>query len=135
MSNTKTNIYSEKKEKRSNQMVNKIISNKRKTRVRKKLKKSSSDRMRLSVFRSSKHIYAQIIDDISGVTIAYASTLEKSSSNLGSNISSASKVGSEIAKKAIKAGINEVFFDRGSYKYHGRVKALAENAREAGLKF
>ena len=91
------NLYSEKKEKRSNQMVNKIVSNKRKARVRKKLKKSSS--------------------------------------GLGSNISSASKVGSEIAKKAIKAGINEVFFDRGSYKYHGRVKALAENAREAGLKF
>ena len=116
-------------------MVNKIVSNKRKARVRKKLKKSSSDRMRLSVFRSSKHIYAQIIDDTSGVTIASASTLEKSSSILGSNISSASKVGSEIAKKAIKAGVNEVFFDRGSYKYHGRFKALAEHAREAGLKF
>ena len=129
------NLYSEKKEKRSNQMVNKIVSNKRKARVRKKLKKFSSDRMRLSIFRSSKHIYAQIIDDTSGTTIVAASTLEKSSSGLGSNISSASKVGSEIAKKAIKAGINEVFFDRGSYKYHGRVKALAENAREAGLKF
>ena len=129
------NLYSEKKEKRSNQMVNKIVSNKRKARVRKKLKKFSSDRMRLSIFRSSKHIYAQIIDDTSGTTIVAASTLEKSSSGLGSNISSASKVGSEIAKKAIKAGVNEVFFDRGSYKYHGRVKALAENAREAGLKF
>lgn len=116
-------------------MVNKIVSNKRKARVRKKLKKSSADKMRLSVFRSSKHIYAQVIDDTSGVTIASASTLEKSSSSLGSNISSASKVGSEIAEKAIKAGVNEVFFDRGSYKYHGRVKALAENAREAGLKF
>ena len=116
-------------------MVNKIISNKRKARVRKKLKKSSSDKMRLSVFRSAKHIYAQIIDDSSGNTVASASTLEKSSSGLGSNISSASKVGSEIAKKAIDAGVKEVFFDRGSYKYHGRVKALAENAREAGLKF
>ena len=116
-------------------MVNKIISNKRKARVRKKLKKSSSDKMRLSVFRSARHIYAQIIDDSSGITVASASTLEKSSSGLGSNISSASKVGSEIAKKAIDAGIKEVFFDRGSYKYHGRVKALAENAREAGLKF
>ncbi len=116
-------------------MVNKIISNKRKSRVRKKLKKSSSDKMRLSVFRSAKHIYAQIIDDSSGITVASASTLEKSSSGLGSNISSASKVGSEIAKKAIDAGVKEVFFDRGSYKYHGRVKALAENAREAGLKF
>ena len=116
-------------------MVNKIISNKRKSRVRKKLKKSSSDKMRLSVFRSAKHIYAQIIDDSSGITVASASTLEKSSSGLGSNISSASKVGSEIAKKAIDAGVKEVFFDRGSYKYHGRVKALAENARDAGLKF
>ena len=116
-------------------MVNKIISNKRKARVRKKLKKSSSDKMRLSVFRSAKHIYAQIIDDSSGITVASASTLEKSSSGLGSNISSASKVGSEIAKKAIDAGVKEVFFDRGSYKYHGRVKALAENAREAGVKF
>ena len=116
-------------------MVNKIISNKRKARVRKKLKKSSSDKMRLSVFRSAKHIYAQIIDDSSGITVASASTLEKSSSGLGSNISSASKVGSEIAKKAIDAGVKEVFFDRGSYKYHGRVKALAENARETGLKF
>ena len=81
-------------------MVNKIVSNKRKARVRKKLKKFSSDRMRLSVFRSSKHIYAQIIDDTSGITIASASTLEKSSSKLGSNVSSASKVGSEIAKKS-----------------------------------
>ena len=116
-------------------MVNKIISNKRKARVRKKLKKSSSDKMRLSVFRAAKHIYAQIIDDSSGITVASASTLEKSSSGLGSNISSASKVGSEIAKKAIDAGVKEVFFDRGSYKYHGRVKALAENARDAGLKF
>ena len=116
-------------------MVNKIISNKRKARVRKKLKKSSSDKMRLSVFRSAKHIYAQIIDDSSGITVASASTIENSSSGLGSNISSASKVGSEIAKKAIDAGVKEVFFDRGSYKYHGRVKALAENAREAGLKF
>ena len=116
-------------------MVNKIISNKRKARVRKKLKKSSSDKMRLSVFRSAKHIYAQIIDDSSGITVVSASTLEKSYSGLGSNISSASKVGSEIAKKAIDAGVKEVFFDRGSYKYHGRVKALAENAREAGLKF
>lgn len=135
MLNIRTNLYLEKKEKRSSQMVNKIISNKRKARVRKKLKKSSSDKMRLSVFRSAKHIYAQIIDDSSGITVVSASTLEKSSPGLGSNISSASKVGSEIAKKAIDAGVKEVFFDRGSYKYHGRVKALAENAREAGLKF
>ena len=116
-------------------MVNKIISNKRKARVRKKLKKSSSDKMRLSVFRSAKHIYAQIIDDSSGITVASASTLENSSSGLGSNISSASKVGSEIAKKAIDAGVKEVFFDRGSYKYHGRIKIFAETLRKNGLKF
>ena len=129
------NIFLEKKEKRSNKMSNIIDSKKRKIRVRKKLKKSSSERMRLSVFRSSKHIYAQIIDDRSGLTVASASSLEKSSSKIGSNISSASKVGLEIAKKGIEAGVKEVFFDRGCYKYHGRVKALADNAREAGLKF
>ena len=108
----------------------------KKFRVSNKVKKvSSNDRFRLSISRSSKNISAQIIDDSSGITVVSASTLEKSSPGLGSNISSASKVGSEIAKKAIDAGVKEVFFDRGSYKYHGRVKALAENAREAGLKF
>ena len=116
-------------------MVSRVEIEKRKVRVRNKLKKSSSDRMRLSVFRSSKHIYAQVIDDNNGVTVASASSLEKSSSSLGSNIESASRVGSDIAKKAIKAGVKEVYFDRGCYKYHGRVKALADNAREAGLKF
>ena len=116
-------------------MVSRVEIKKRKVRVRNKLKKSSSDRMRLSVFWSSKHIYAQVIDDNTGVTLASASSLEKSSSSLGSNVESASKVGSDIAKKAIKAGVSEVYFDRGSYKYHGRVKALADNAREAGLKF
>ena len=90
-------------------MVNKIISNKRKARVRKKLKKSSSDKMRLSVFRSAKHIYAQIIDDSSGITVVSASTLEKSSSGLGSNISSASKVGSEIAKKLLMLVLRKFF--------------------------
>ena len=116
-------------------MVTKLEILKRKTRVRKKLKKSSSDKLRLSVFRSLKHIYAQVIDDANGITVVSASSLEKASSSLGSNIESASKVGSEIAKKAIKAGVKEVYFDRGCYKYHGRVKALADNAREAGLKF
>ena len=115
-------------------MTNKSIQRQRRAR-RGRSKVRSLEINRLTVYRSNKHIYAQIIDDTSGVTIASASTLEKSSSSLGSNISSASKVVSEIAEKAIKAGVNEVFFDRGSYKYHGRVKALAENAREAGLKF
>jgi large subunit ribosomal protein L18 len=116
-------------------MVTRLEIEKRKTRVRNKLKKSASDRMRLSVFRSSKHIYAQVIDDTKGITVVSASSLEKSSPSLGSNIDSASKVGSEIAKKAIKAGVKEVYFDRGCYRYHGRVKALADNARDAGLKF
>ena len=107
----------------------------RQNRVRKDLKDRATDKCRLTVFRSSKHIYAQIIDDRSGLTVASASSLEKSSSKIGSNISSASKVGLEIAKKGIEAGVKEVFFDRGCYKYHGRVKALADNAREAGLKF
>ena len=107
----------------------------RQNRVRKDLKAKAEDKCRLTVFRSSKHIYAQIIDDRSGLTVASASSLEKSSSKIGSNISSASKVGLEIAKKGIEAGVKEVFFDRGCYKYHGRVKALADNAREAGLKF
>ena len=91
-------------------MVSRLEIEKRKTRVRNKLKKSSSDRMRLSVFRSSKHIYAQVIDDIKGITVVSASSLEKSSSSLGSNIDSASKVGSEIAKKAIKAGVKRGLF-------------------------
>ena len=116
-------------------MVNKIVSNKRKARVRKKLKKSSSDRMRLSVFRSSKHIYAQIIDDVSGKTIVSASSFSKDFKEKGSDISGASKVGNLIGEKGVNAGIKDVFFDRGKYRYHGRVKALAEGAREAGLIF
>ena len=107
----------------------------RQNRVRKDLKAKATDKFRLTVFRSSKHIYAQIIDDNSGKTIASASSLTKKFKEKGSDISGASKVGAMIGEKGINAGIKDVFFDRGRYKYHGRVKALAEGAREAGLIF
>ena len=107
----------------------------RQNRVRKDLKEKAADKCRLTVFRSSKHIYAQIIDDNSGKTIASASSLTKDFKEKGSDISGASKVGAMIGEKGINAGIKDVFFDRGRYKYHGRVKALAEGAREAGLIF
>ena len=107
----------------------------RQNRVRKDLKAKATDKCRLTVFRSSKHIYAQIIDDNSGKTIASASSLTKDFKEKGSDISGASKVGTMIGEKGINAGIKDVFFDRGRYKYHGRVKALAEGAREAGLIF
>ena len=107
----------------------------RQNRVRKDLKAKATDKFRLTVFRSSKHIYAQIIDDNSGKTIASASSLTKDFKEKGSDISGASKVGAMIGEKGINAGIKDVFFDRGRYKYHGRVKALAEGAREAGLIF
>ncbi|MCH2322911.1 MAG: 50S ribosomal protein L18 [Hyphomicrobiales bacterium] len=107
----------------------------RQNRVRKDLKEKAADKCRLTVFRSSKHIYAQIIDDTSGKTIASASSLNKDFKEKGSDINGASKVGAMIGEKAINAGIKEIFFDRGKYRYHGRVKALAEGAREAGLIF
>jgi large subunit ribosomal protein L18 len=89
---------------------------------------------RLSVFRSNKEIYAQIIDDVNGVTIAAASSRDKDIAK-GTNIEIAAAVGKAIAEKAMKAGIETIAFDRGGYLYHGRVKSLAEGAREAGLKF
>ena len=107
----------------------------RQNRVRKDLKAKAKDKCRLTVFRSSKHIYAQIIDDNSGKTIVSASSLTKDFKEKGSDISGASKVGAIIGEKGINAGIKDVFFDRGRYRYHGRVKALAEGAREAGLIF
>ena len=113
--------------------VNKNI--KRQNRVRKKLKNRSVNKIRLTVFRSSRHIYAQIVDDTAGKTLASASSLIKDSKVSGSNIEAATKVGTLIGERSIEAGIKDVFFDRGKYKYHGRVKALAEGAREAGLNF
>ena len=108
----------------------------RKLRVRRQLKKVANGRPRLSVYRSSKHIYAQIIDDTAGRTLVAASTKDKDyCGEKGGNVEAAGLVGKQIAERAIKAGVENVVFDRGGYIYHGRVKALAEAAREAGLKF
>ena len=110
----------------------------RKARVRRAVLAHSGGRPRLSVFRSSKQIYAQVIDDARGHTIAAASSLEKTlreSIKTGANIDAAKAVGKLLAERAVKAGIKEVVFDRGSYLYHGRVKALADAARESGLSF
>jgi len=103
-------------------------------RVRRRLKKNANGRPRLSVFRSSKNISVQIIDDATGTTLASASTLEDAKKK-GSNIEAAQRVGKLIAERAKKAKVEDVVFDRGAYLYHGRVKALADAAREAGLKF
>ena len=102
-------------------------------RTRNRLKKMANGRARLSVFRSSKNIYAQIIDDAQGVTVAAASSLEADAK--GADKDAAAKVGALVAQRAIEKGVKDVVFDRGSYLYHGRVKALADAAREAGLNF
>ena len=107
-------------------------------RVRHTLKRAANGRVRLSVFRSSKHIYAQVIDDQAGKTVAAASSLDKdlkSALPKGSDLAAASAVGKLVAERAIKAGVKDVVFDRGGYIYHGRIKALADAAREAGLNF
>jgi len=108
---------------------------KRRLRVRSKLKKVNAGRPRLSVHRSSKNMSVQLIDDVNGVTLASASTLEKDLGFHGKNtLEAANKVGATIAERAKKAGVEEAYFDRGGFLYHGRVKALADAAREAGLK-
>ncbi|CAH8719068.1 50S ribosomal protein L18 [Paenibacillus thiaminolyticus] len=110
---------------------------KRHLRVRKKIEGTTA-RPRLNVFRSSKHIYAQVIDDVKGVTIAAASTMDKElreEIKNGGSVEAASKVGELIAKRAKAQGYDNVVFDRGGYLYHGRIQALAEAAREAGLEF
>ena len=103
-------------------------------RVRRRLKSVGSGRPRLSVFRSAKNIYAQVIDDAKGVTIAAASSLEAAIEK-GANNDAAAKVGALVAQRAIDKGAKEVVFDRGGYIYHGRIKALADAARETGLSF
>jgi large subunit ribosomal protein L18 len=103
-------------------------------RVRRRLKSVGSGRPRLSVFRSAKNIYAQVIDDAKGVTIAAASSLEAAIEK-GANKDAAAKVGALVAQRAIDKGAKEVVFDRGGYIYHGRIKALADAARETGLSF
>ena len=107
---------------------------KRHKRVRAKIS-GTAERPRLCVYRSNANISAQIIDDVAGVTLVSASTLEKSFEGLGSNKAAARVVGKTIAERAVAKGITEVVFDRGGYLYHGRVSELAEGAREGGLKF
>ena len=115
-----------------------ILRQRRKRRVRAQLGRKSGSRIRLSVFRSSKHIYAQLIDDSGGVTLASASSIEKdirATLKSGANREAASTVGKLIAERGVSKGIKDVVLDRGQYMYHGRVKALAESAREGGLTF
>ena len=116
----------------------KITSGRRKTRVRLQVKRAANGRPRLSVFRSSKHIYAQIIDDGKGETLAAASSLEKQMREglkTGANLDAAKAVGKLVAERALAKGVKDVVFDRGRYLFHGRVKALADAAREGGLSF
>ena len=114
------------------------LRNRRRARLRFQLRQKSHGRPRLSVFRSSEHIYAQVIDDAQGRTLASASTLEKSmreTLTTGANKEAAAAIGKLVAERALAAGVTEVVFDRGAYLYHGRVKALADAAREGGLSF
>ena len=109
---------------------------KRRLRVRNKLRRTNAGRMRLSVHRSNKNISVQLIDDVNGTTVAAASTLEKDLGVVGkNNIEAATKVGAAIAERAKKAGVSEAYFDRGGFLFHGKVKAVADAAREGGLQF
>lgn len=119
-------------------MVKQYDSNAQRLRRHKRVRahiSGTAARPRLDVFRSSKHIYAQVIDDATGCTLAAAASNEKDFGIYGGNIDAAKKVGQLVAERAKQAGIENVVFDRGGYLYHGRVQALAESAREAGLKF
>ena len=108
----------------------------RRMRVRNRLKKHQNGKMRLSIHRSSKNISAQVIDDVNGVTVASASSLESKLGVVGkNNIEAAAKIGAAIAERAKAAGVEDVVFDRGGYLFHGKVKSLADAAREGGLKF
>ena len=116
----------------------KDLHTRRKQRVRSRLRKLSRGRPRLSVFRSSKHIYVQVIDDEAGKTLASASSIDKalkSEIKTGADKSAAGRVGQLIAERAVAAGVKNVVFDRGGYRFHGRIKALADAAREGGLTF
>ena len=110
----------------------------RAARVRRAVRSAANGRLRLSVFRSSKHIYAQVIDDAAGRTVAAASSLEKElreKLKTGADAAAAGEVGKLLAERAVSAGVKDVVFDRGRYMYHGRIKALADAAREGGLNF
>jgi large subunit ribosomal protein L18 len=109
--------------------------NRRAQRTRTRLRKLANGRPRLSIFRSDKNIYAQVIDDTGGVTVAAASSLEGGKGAKGADKAAAAAVGKLVAERAIEKGVKDVVFDRGRYIYHGRVKALADAAREAGLNF
>jgi large subunit ribosomal protein L18 len=113
-------------------------SERRAARVRRSIRRAANGRLRLSVFRSSKHIYAQVIDDARGHTVAAASSRDKDLSDklkTGADVAAAEEVGKLLASRAVAAGVTDVVFDRGAYLYHGRVKALADGAREGGLSF
>ena len=119
-------------------MASKESTQRRAQRIRRQIKKVAGKRLRLTVYRSSKNIYAQVIDDTKGHTVASASTLEKDlkgSLKTGADAAAAAAVGKLVAERAKKAGVKEVVFDRGPYIFHGRVKALADAAREGGLSF
>lgn len=121
-------------------MLTKISTNTKRLRIHERIRKKvagSPERPRLSIYRSVNHIYAQIIDDHKGVTLVSASTAEgkKTSRTTGGNVAAAKAIGKAVAERAKAKGIEQVVFDRGGYIYHGRVKALADAAREAGLKF
>ena len=110
----------------------------RTAKVRRRIKRDANGRARLSVFRSSKNIYAQLIDDVKGLTLVSASTVEKdvrSGLKTGADVAAAKTIGKLVAERAVAKGIKEIVFDRGGYLYHGRVKALADAAREGGLSF
>ena len=109
---------------------------KRRLRVRNKLRKMANGRARLSVHRSNKNISVQLIDDVKGITLASASSLEKDLGLVGkNNVEAAAMIGKAIAERAMKAGVDTCYFDRGGFLFHGKIKALAEAAREGGLKF
>lgn len=119
-------------------MIRKISKNEIRERIHMRIRKKlagTSERPRLAVFRSVAHIYAQVIDDTKGVTLAAASSTEKGLVSTGGNVAAAQAIGKKVAERAKEAGIASVVFDRGGYLYHGRIKALADAAREAGLEF
>jgi len=119
-------------------MIRKIDNNEIRERIHKRIRRKvagTADRPRLAVFRSVAHIYAQVIDDAKGSTLVSASSVEKTAKTNGGNVAAAKAIGKTIAERAKEKGIKKVVFDRGGYQYHGRVKALADAAREAGLEF
>ena len=119
-------------------MIKKPKKNEIRSRIHKRIRRKLSgtaERPRLAVFRSVAHIYAQVIDDVAGATVVSASTVDKDGKANGGNLAAAKAIGKLVAERAKEKGINTVVFDRGGYQYHGRVKALADAAREAGLEF